>query len=182
MTRSTLQSKVRTLEKRLLESPEVERKYRSILRNYENANLKYTDVKAKLSEAKIGESLELGEQSEKFTIIEPPLLPQQPVSPNRPVILVLGVLLSGMAALGIALLRENVDDGVYDRQTIFKLTGYVPLAILPTMSTIEEVSRIKRARIIALISLILIVILFFVLVHFLYSPLDVLYYRALRKI
>ncbi len=182
VTRSSLHTKIRMLEQRLIDSPEVERKYSALIRNYDNAKLKYTDVKAKLSEAKIGESLELGEQSEKFTIIEPPLLPERPVSPNRPAIIVLGFLLSGIVALGVVLLRESLDDSIYDRSTVLQLTGFVPLAVLPTMYTIEEVARSKKHKLIMVVFASLIIAAILMLVHIFYLPLDVLFYKVLRKI
>ncbi len=182
VTRSSLQSKIKMFEQRLIESPEVERKYLSLIRDYDNARAKYVDVKAKLSEAKIGESLELGKQSERFTIIEPPLLPEQPVSPNRPAILVLGILLSGIIALGVMLLKESIDDAVYDRSTVLQLTGYMPLAVLPTMYTIEEVSKNKSTKILLVIALLALLAIMFVLIHIFYLPLDVLFYKVLRKI
>ena len=182
VTRSSLQSKIRMLEQRLIDSPEVERKYRALVRDYDNARAKYVDVKAKLSEAKIGESLELGKQSERFTIIEPPLLPEQPVSPNRPAILILGIILSGIAALGVVLLRESLDDAVYDRSTVLQLTGYMPLAVLPTMYTIEEVSKTKNTKLLAIIAFVVIMIVCLALIHIFYLPLDVLFYKVLRKI
>ncbi len=182
VTRASLQSKMRMLEQRLVESPEVERKYRALVRDYDNARAKYVDIKAKLSEAKIGESLEMDKQGERFTIIEPPLLPEQPVSPNRPAILILGVILSGIAALGMVLLRESTDDAVYDRSTVLKLTGYMPLAVLPTMYTIEEVSKSKNIKWLIVVLLFIVGMVGLALIHFLYLPLDVLFYKVLRKI
>jgi uncharacterized protein involved in exopolysaccharide biosynthesis len=182
ITRSSLQTKIQMLEKRLIESPEVERKYRALLRDYDNAQLKYADVKAKLSEAKIGESLELGKQSERFTIIEPPLLPEQPVSPNRPAILILGMLLSGIAALGVVLLKESLDDAIYDRSTVLQLTGYMPIAVLPTMYTIEEVSKTKNTKLFLLGIVLIGIVCVLALLHFFYLPLDVLFYKVLRKV
>jgi uncharacterized protein involved in exopolysaccharide biosynthesis len=182
ITRSGLQAKIQMLEKRLIESPEVERQYRALVRDYDNARVKYADVRAKLSEAKIGESLELGKQSERFTIIEPPLLPEQPVSPNRPAILILGILLSGIAALGVVLIKESLDDAIYDRSTVLQLTGYMPIAVLPTMYTIEEVSNSKNTKLFLLGLVLLGVVCVFALLHFFYLPLDVLFYKILRKV
>ncbi|MFK7794684.1 MAG: lipopolysaccharide biosynthesis protein [Gammaproteobacteria bacterium] len=182
ITRSSLQTKIQMLEKRLIESPEVERKYRALVRDYDNARVKYADVRAKLSEAKIGESLELGKQSERFTIIEPPLLPEQPVSPNRPAILILGILLSGIAALGVVLLKESMDDAIYERSTVLQLTGYMPIAVLPTMYTIEEVSKTKNAKLFLLGIALITIACVLALLHLFYLPLDVLFYKILRKV
>ncbi len=182
ISRSSLQAKISKLEKRLLESPEVERKYRALEREYVTARTKYADVRAKLSEAKIGESLEMGKQSEKFTVIEPPLFPQQPVSPNRPAIFLLGMLLSAAIAFGVMLLRENLDDAVYDRTTVYELTGLMPIAVLPTMYTIDEISRAKNRKLMILVLSVLSIAVILLLFHWLYMPLDVLFYKVLRKV
>lgn len=182
ISRSSLQAKIGTLERRLLESPEVERKYRALAREYDTARAKYVDVKAKLSEARIGESLEMGKQSEKFTVIEPPLFPQQPVSPNRPAILLLGILLSAAIAFGIALIREMLDDAVHDRATVLALTGLMPIAVLPTIYTANEVSSGRYRKILLLLLAMAAVSAGLLLVHLYYLPLDVLFYKVLRKI
>ena len=181
VSRASLQAKIGTLERRLLESPEVERKYRALAREYDTASAKYVDVKAKLSEAKIGESLEMGKQSEKFTVIEPPLFPQQPVSPNRPAILLLGILLSAAFAFAVALLREMLDDAVYDRATVLSLTGLMPIAVLPTIYTADETAKGKNIKILVAILIGLVVAACLLLVHYFYLPLDVLFYKILRQ-
>ena len=180
VSRAALQAKIGTLERRLLESPEVEKKYRALAREYDTARTKYVDVKAKLSEAKIGESLEMGKQSEKFTVIEPPLFPQQPVSPNRPAILLLGILLSAGLAFGVALIREMLDDAIYDRVTVMSLTGLMPIAVLPTINTGEEVARYKKQKILLALLAVIVVLVGLLLIHLFYLPLDVLYYKLLR--
>ncbi len=181
VTRSALQAKIAKLERRLLDSPEVEREYRALEREYVTARTKYADVRAKLSEAKIGESLEMGKQSEKFTVIEPPLFPQQPVSPNRPAILLLGILLSAAIAFGIGLFRETLDDAVYDRATVLQLTGLMPIAVLPTMYTVDELSKNRTKKLVVVIACLALIIFALLMFHLFYMPLDVLYYKMLRK-
>ena len=182
ISRASLQAKIETLERRLIESPEVERKYRALAREYDTARAKYVDVKAKLSEAKIGESLEMGKQSEKFTVIEPPLFPQQPVSPNRPALLLLGIFLSAALAFAVALIREMVDDAVYDRMTVLSLTGLMPIAVLPTIYTAGEIAQRKHKKILVGLLITMIITACLLAIHFFYLPLDVLFYKMLRNI
>ena len=182
VSRASLQAKIGTLERRLIESPEVERKYRALAREYDTAGAKYVDVKAKLSEAKIGESLEMGKQSEKFTVIEPPLYPQQPVSPNRPAILLLGILLSAALAFGVALIREMLDDAIYDRATVLSVTGLMPIAVLPTIYTADELSKNTYKKILIGSLIVMAITVCLLLIHLFYLPLDVLYYKLLRNI
>jgi uncharacterized protein involved in exopolysaccharide biosynthesis len=181
VSRSQAQAKVNEIEQRLLESPEIEREYRGLIRDYETAQAKYIDVKAKLNEAKIGESLELGNQGEKFTLIEPPMLPEKPESPNRPAIIALGLLLSLAIAFGIVVLRESMDPSVYGRNSVLKLTGYMPLAALPTIYTHKEKSNSRKTKILVLGMVLGGIIIVLALIHFFHTPLDILYYKLLRK-
>lgn len=182
ISRSALQSKILELEQRLINSPEVERKFRALNREYLTLQAKYADVKAKLSEAKISEALEIGNQGEKFTLIEPPLFPNTPVSPNRPLIMVLGVLFGVSLGLGLALLRETLDGAVYGRTEVLSITSMIPLAVLPTITTKKELSKRRAIKWLALLTICVSVLVLFAAIHFFHTPLDVLFYKTLRKI
>ena len=181
VTRSELQVKLAEIEQRLLESPQVEAEYRELVRDYETARAKYIDVTAKLNEARIGETLELGNQGEKFTIIEPPLYPEQPSSPNRPAILALGVFLSFAVAFGIVFIRESMDSFIYGRHAVLKLTGYMPIASIPRIHTKKERENARKTKFILLLLAVGGIIVVLSLIHFFHTPLDILYYKLLRK-
>lgn len=177
----TLQ-KLEDLEQRVLESPELERKYRTLSRDYATSQSKYIEITAKLNEAKIGESLELGNQSEKFTIIEPPLIPERPIHPNRPLFLVLGLVLALIAGFIAIVIKEALDDAVYDMNSILHTTGMMPIATIPRVRNIEETSRAKKMRNLVIAAYLLAIITAVLLVHYLYMPLDVIYYKVLRTL
>ena len=182
ISRAAMQNKILGLERRLLEAPEVERKYRTLARDYETAQAKFRDVKIKLSEAKIGQALEAGNQAEKFTLIEQPLLPQRPISPNRKAIFLIGIFLGLLAGVVLAILKESLDDAVYDRASIYKLTGLMPLAVLPTVNTEKEIIHNKRKKWLIWLALFLIAAIALIAIHVFHTPLDILYYKILRKI
>ena len=94
MQRNIQKQKINALESRLLKSPQVEREYLGLARDYENAVLKYREIKAKLMEAELAQELERGHKGERFSLIDPPTLPEQPIKPNRLAILFLGFIFS----------------------------------------------------------------------------------------
>ena len=59
-------------------APAVERDYRALARDLENAQLKYQQIRAKQGEVQISENLESERKGERFTMIEPP----QPRTPR----------------------------------------------------------------------------------------------------
>jgi succinoglycan biosynthesis transport protein ExoP len=97
--RDELQAKFDDYEKRMAQSPDVERQYREMTRELEAAQLKYQEILSKQTEAQVAENLETERKGEKFTLIEPPQPPEKPVSPNRPLILIAGLVM----AIGVGL-------------------------------------------------------------------------------
>ena len=181
-TRERTMRKLEDLEQRVLESPELERKYRTLSRDYATSQSKYIEITAKLNEAKIGESLELGNQSEKFTIIEPPLVPERPIRPNRPLFLVLGLVFALIVGFVAIIIKEALDDAVYEVKSVLHLTAMAPLATLPRIRNIEETSRAQKMRNLIIAAYLLGIITIILLVHYLYMPLDVIYYKILRSL
>jgi uncharacterized protein involved in exopolysaccharide biosynthesis len=179
--RDELRGKVTELEQRLASAPSVEREYTAIVRELENDQLKYRETRQKQMEAQLAQSLETERKGERFTLIEPPLVPEKPESPNRIAILVLGAILSLGAAIGSAAVKEALDDTVRGRRDIERLLAVPPLAIVPWIETQDDrVSRKRRQRF-TLIGAAGSVLVAATMVHLFYKPLDVLWHVALRK-
>jgi succinoglycan biosynthesis transport protein ExoP len=176
----TLRAKVAEFERRLTQAPEVEKEYRALLRDYENTMAMYRATRAKQMEAQLSKSLEMERKGERFTLVEPPTLPEQPVSPNRPVIVVIGFIFSLMAGVGMAYLREKTDRSVWGEDyagPVFALSA--PLMI-PYILNEDDARRRSRRQVIAVALVAICVVSTTVAVHFFYSPLDVLWFRLMR--
>jgi polysaccharide biosynthesis transport protein len=180
--RSELQVRLRELEGRLESAPAVERDYTALVRDLDNAQLKYREVRQKQMEAQVSQNLEDERKGERFTLIEPPLVPEEPASPNRVVIVVLGVVLSLAAAIGTMVLFEATDGSVRNRRDLAALLSVPPLAVLPWIETEADRLAKKRTRRYSVSGAIASAVLMVTLVHFLYRPLDVLWQVALRRV
>ena len=176
-----LRGRLTDFERRLTLSPEVERQYAALARDYENARVKYQEVRAKQMEAQVSQNLEVERKGERFTLIDPALPPEQPISPNRPLILILGLVLSLVAAAAAALIADAMDSSVRSASDLRRLLGVDPLVVLPSMVT-AEVFAIRRERLRkALIAVAVAVPVFLLLVNFLFMPLDVLLIVLARR-
>jgi polysaccharide biosynthesis transport protein len=142
--RDELHSKQENYERRLAQSPEVERQYRESVRALDSAQLKYQEILAKQTEAKVSENLETERKGEKFTMIEPPQAPEEPISPNRLLILGLGVFLSLVIGAGAAAAHEAFDASVRGPNDIRQLLKVPALASIPVIVTAEDRARRKR--------------------------------------
>jgi uncharacterized protein involved in exopolysaccharide biosynthesis len=176
-----LQEKLADYENRLVETPQVEREYSSLTRDLQNVTSEYDNIHTKLVSAEIAQELEKDSKGERFEIIEPPILPEEPVSPNRPAILFMSFILALGCGIGYAALAESLDDAVHSSKSITMTVGAAPLAVIPYMATGAEVSRHKRRVATRITAAAAAVILTVAAVHYFWQPLDVLWYKALRK-
>lgn len=179
--RDALRTKLDDYERRLAEAPAVERQYRELVRDLESAQLKFQEFRSKQTEAQVSQNLETQHKGERFTMIEPPLPPEKPISPNRLLILVTGFILSLAAAVGGAVLRNTLDRsvrGVYDMRTLLMVP---PLAAIPVIVTRAERYRRKRHRIVTAATAVTSLAVVLVAVHFLVRPLDVLWLGFLHR-
>ncbi|HMY40938.1 MAG TPA: hypothetical protein PK011_16550, partial [Marinagarivorans sp.] len=129
-----LQEKIQTLQASLSQSPKVEQDYRALMRELENANRNFLEYQAKQTQAKLATQLEQEQKGERFTLIEPPMRPEEPVSPNRPLLLVLAFVLSAAAAIGCVLGLEKIDGTIRSEGALVRLSGIAPLVVIPHMA------------------------------------------------
>ena len=162
-------------------TPQVEREYRQLLTEYETAQHKYEEVRTKQMEAQVSQNLESDRKGERFTLIEPPLTPEKPVSPNRPLILILGLVLSLALAAGVTAVFESTDATVRGRRDVEELLEAPPLAVVPRIVTEREIRAGRRRMRLALWGAAGAGVAAVVVVHFFYRPLDVLWFSTLRS-
>ncbi|HEX3854938.1 MAG TPA: hypothetical protein VHW01_28445, partial [Polyangiaceae bacterium] len=162
-------------------SPQVEKEYRELMRDYDNARLKYAEIRSKQQEARAAQDLEADRKGERFTLIDPPLPPEEPVSPNRKMILVAGLVFSLAPTFGVLWLLESQDSTIRGRRDLFDLTGIAPLALVPHIITSAEVRAARRRVWLATGTSVATVCVAVVLLHFFYMPLDVLWFSFARR-
>ncbi len=177
-----LKAKYASYNTLLAQTPQVEREYLALTRDYESAVAKYKEVTAKQMEAQLAHSLETEHKGERFTLLEPPMLPEKPAKPNRLAILFLGVVFSFAGGVGTAALGESMDTTVRGSRGIIELLGAPPLGMIPHIGTPDEARRkvVNKGIIIILSMTGLLTALF--LVHNLVIPLDVLWFGGLRQL
>jgi len=179
--RNELSAKLDDFERRLALAPAVERDYRELARDLENAQLKYQQIRAKQGDVQVSENLETARKGERFTMIEPPLPPEKPVSPNRIMIMVLGFVLSLGLGLGAAAVRDSFDPSVRGFRDVRQLLSVPPLAAIPTIVTAAEHRTRKRRVRYSWAGSFAILIAAISTVHLLVRPLDVLWITLTRR-
>ena len=133
-------------------------------------------------QADVAKQLESESKGEKFTLIDPAALPEEPVSPNRPAIIFLGFILALGGGLGFAIVADAISGTVRGVRSIQRQLGALPLSVIPYEMNLQDrvkTKRIKKRVIVLFVAIIVVALLF---IHFIVSPLDVMWFRILRKI
>ncbi len=185
----SLRKQVKAFEKkreeyrrRMEAAPGVEEGYRVLVGERNNLQAKYDDLMKKHMETKVASGMEKGQLGERFTLIDPPRMPEKPVSPNIPAILLIGLFLGIGSGVGAASLREYSDQSVRSGEALTRATGVPVLASIPEILTPQDVVG-KRTRLkIWIFSAILLVALGVVLFHFFIMDLDVFWAKLTRKL
>jgi uncharacterized protein involved in exopolysaccharide biosynthesis len=181
-TRVKVKAKAQEYAERVENTGMIEQEYLDLTRDRDNSVLKYHEIRSKLLEAQISEGLETQRKGERFSLIDPPALPEKPVKPNRVAILVLGVVFAMAGGVGYGAAAESLDQSVRTAPMLEKITQTPPLAIIPYLPSLkDQIRRVKQKRNLILGGVFLAVGLL-ILVHFLWFPLDVLWFTMVRKL
>jgi succinoglycan biosynthesis transport protein ExoP len=177
-----LQDKIAQNERAMILTPKVEQGLDILIRDRDNAQKKYEEILSKKMSAKIAESLESESKSERFTLLEPPILPEKPFKPDRVKIIALGFFLAIASAGGMLMTMVTFNRQVRGADALAHVLGYRPLAIIPYLVIKEEEVLRKRMLKRAIIASVLAVIIIAVAIHFLYMPLGDLFTKILSRL
>lgn len=177
-----LQQRAKYLESRIMKTPEVERAYTALVRDLNAAVARLGELRTKQSEADLAQNLETERMGEKLSVIEPPGLPSQPIKPDRPLILALGLFVATVGGVGSGLLSDLLSGRVYGARQLAAAVGGAPLAVVPTIRTIRD-----RRRTLAVAASVLSIVVLVVAAVALYlqvfvAPLDVLWAVLLNRL
>ncbi len=117
-----------------------------ISRGYEITLRKYQDLLAKALESELSENMEKKQKGEQFQILDPPNFPLAPVRPNRPLILLLGLLAGVGAGFGLAFAWENFDTSFKGGDEVKTYVNVPLLATIPALSTRGNVVEQRRSQ------------------------------------
>jgi succinoglycan biosynthesis transport protein ExoP len=179
--RSGLVEQIKDLERRIEKTPQVERGFQSLARDYENATAKYREVRNKQMEAQLAQNLEEDRKAERFSLLEPPGYPGRPEKPNRPVILLASLVLGVGVGGGSIFVAEQLDRGVRNSAQLDALLDEPVLVTIPYLVTAEEEARRRRRKWLLFAAVVLAVTLSLVAVQFFYRPIDEVVMAVLRR-
>lgn len=107
----------------------------------------YREVSARLLSARSSARMESEQKGERLSVVDPPVIPDKPLSPNRPLLIAGGMAAGLGAGLVLAFLVELLLHPIRGVTQIEKMLGVPPLVVIPTMQKGSEVvSRMTRLK------------------------------------
>jgi len=126
-----LKAKLEKMHNILLLAPQVEMGYTDLIRERDNTIKKYNQLKEKLLDAKLVQTMEQQQQGQTLTIIEQPVIPSHPEKAIRRKVAIGGFFMGIIAGLGVAFLVEFLEPGIWGYRAIAEITGLMPLVVVP---------------------------------------------------
>jgi uncharacterized protein involved in exopolysaccharide biosynthesis len=139
-----LKDKINQNEHAMELTPKVAQGLDILIRDRDSAQRKFDELRNKKMNAQIAQNLESENRSERFILLEPPILPEKPFKPNRIQILIIGFLLAVGSAVGVVLFLESNDKRIRGVDALTHVLGYRPLVIIPFLYIKEEIENRKR--------------------------------------
>ena len=138
------QSAIAEHERRVQSAPGLESQLSDLMRGYETLRTTHETLLRKLQDAKLGLSLEQGQISQQFRIVDPARRPEQPRGPDRLRMNLVGALLGLGFGLAIVGLLEYRDTSLRTDEDVLVALSLPVLALVPTMRTGKDLPRLRR--------------------------------------
>jgi polysaccharide chain length determinant protein (PEP-CTERM system associated) len=140
------QGQVAGYQSRVDAAPAREAELISVNRDYETLKDRYNTLLARSEEAKVAANMERRQVSEQFRIVDPPRVPEQPYSPDRLRLTMLGAASGlGLAVLLVGIL-EYRDTSFRTDQDLIQALALPVVAVVPNLLTAAERHLRRRRR------------------------------------
>ncbi len=135
-------------DSKLTLAPEVEREYSELTRIRQVLLVQYNEVQAKLREADVARDLESEQRGARFVQIRFPRVSDLPYEPNRPALLLVGLLFGVTISVVAIAVREGTDPTIRGLKDLDGLPGVTVLASIPVLLNQSDLAGIARGRVI----------------------------------
>jgi polysaccharide chain length determinant protein (PEP-CTERM system associated) len=118
--------------------PIFQQKTAGITRDYDSLKARYTQLLDKKLAADTASAMETRQKSERFVILDPAQVPDKPYSPNRPLLLALGIIGGTLIGIGVAAAMELTDVSVRDSREVERILSKPVLTGVPEIMTAQQ--------------------------------------------
>jgi len=129
--RGELMGQIAELQHTTAEAPQASYELNNVQREYDNLKLQYQDIREKQLEAQTAANLQTEDRGERFSLVNAPSRPVEPIRPKRKMMLAMG--LAGGLALGLAVVlgKEFLSGPINGENGVTRWMGEPPLGVIP---------------------------------------------------
>jgi polysaccharide chain length determinant protein (PEP-CTERM system associated) len=138
-----LKSLIQQKERELREIPESRKKLADLLKERDTYKKVYEQLLVRLGQSEVSKQMEIEDKATTFRIIEPAILPTIPVSPNRPLMILLAVAIGIAGAFVLVFVLDYIDNSVKSIDSLKEL-GLPVLAVIPVIRTDDEIATLRK--------------------------------------
>ncbi|WP_420383823.1 lipopolysaccharide biosynthesis protein [Novosphingobium sp.] len=143
--RSAAQGRAATIAAAQARGPVVAQQVAQLQAKAEQIRTDYGKVSSNLLNARSLAKLTDEQHGERLTLIDPPVTPDVPTKPNRPLLIVGGIFGGLAAGLALALLIELINQPIRSVSALTNIVGAPPLGVIPVLSH-KPMRRRRRKR------------------------------------
>lgn len=176
-----LRGKLNTFERQIAQTPQVERGLAALIRDHENAQRKYEEIRAKQLNARITENLEQENKAERFALLEPPEKPGKPIRPDRIKIVLVGFFAAIGVAFGLVYAVESMNQRIRGVDALTAAMRHRPLVVIPYITTCDETAHLRKKVKITFAIAGSAAMMALVALHFFYMPVDLLFFKVMGR-
>jgi polysaccharide chain length determinant protein (PEP-CTERM system associated) len=140
-----LREQLKAVEERLAKTPRVAEQLAALEREHEHLFDSYQDFSKKGLEAGVARDMETRQKGEKFRVLEQAVMPPEPASPNRPLIVSIGLLLGLALAAAYGISAEATDTSFHTPRRLQERLGLPVLAAIPSVVLPADLAARRRA-------------------------------------
>jgi polysaccharide chain length determinant protein (PEP-CTERM system associated) len=147
-----IESEVQKYSRRVENTPQSEERMAEVLRKNTSLQKQSEELKAKLAEAELAQSLEGRQKGSQFVIIDPANYPLRPTKPNKALLLIAGILVSLVIAIGFAVAVDVACQKVWTQTEIEAFWGTPVLVDIPEIVTDADVAVQRKRKLVFTVS------------------------------
>jgi uncharacterized protein involved in exopolysaccharide biosynthesis len=138
-----LRTKLDEMERRVEQTPQTEREYKTLTRDLELAHAKYDEINKSMMDSELTSAAITSGRSDELSLVQPPSVPAKPAKPKRVAIAAIGVMLAILLSLTAVVVAESVDQTVRGSRDVRRVLDLSPLGVIPQ---IQDAVTARRAR------------------------------------
>jgi len=133
-----------TYQQRAERAAPIEQEFQMLSRDYGATKERYFALIKRYEDAVLAETMEQRQPREQFRVLDPAVVPDNPIAPNRPRLMAIGLVLALLTAGAAMIVAEQIGTPFHSLDSLRALTRVPILASIPIIVTAADRRRAAR--------------------------------------